>query len=132
MLILAVLVNEKLKGFMSSRFVSSFGKYTFSLYLIHLAVIYTVATPVFMSLHTFVGYNAAVLAALLAIIPVIWAATVLFERFIDAPSVRFAKYISDVYDGKIKLKVSRARYLYRYRYIWARKKISDHVVETSE
>jgi len=100
MLILAVLLNERLKTFMSSGSISNLGKYTFSLYLVHLSVIYTVSTTVFISLYEVLGYNLAALVALLVSIPVVWSLTILFERFVDTPSITFAKYVSDIYDGR--------------------------------
>jgi hypothetical protein len=42
----------------------------------------------------------AALVALLVSIPVVWSLTILFERFVDTPSITFAKYVSDIYDGR--------------------------------
>jgi len=136
MLVIAVLLSARLGRLMRSRRISGLGKYTFSLYLVHLGVIYTVATPVFVGLYDSLGYNVAAILAILAVLPVVWAATVLFEKFIDDPSIRFSKYISDVYDDRREFvgmaKLRRTLGSFRDKGVWNSKKFKDDLIKSNE
>ena len=103
MILLAVLVSSRLKQWFSAGWVSNLGKYTFSLYLTHLAILYTVTSAAFLLFNQSVGYTTAALLGLAVSLPVIWLVTRLFERYVDAPSIRFAKYAAELYDGKRQL-----------------------------
>lgn len=96
----AVISSEKLARFMRLKWVSSLGKYTFSLYLVHLAVLYTFTTGVFVVFQGFMGYNAAFLLTFVVSLPVLYAVTKLFEKYVDAPSVVFSRQAAEVFEGK--------------------------------
>ena len=66
------------------------GKYTFSLYLVHKLVLFTVCTGLFVLIEPAIGYNKAAVVSILVSLPVIFLSTVLFERYIDAPSIRIS------------------------------------------
>lgn len=100
MLVLVVLLSRRLTAWLSRPKISALGKYTFSLYLVHLLVLYTVACSLFLVLHESLGYNKTVFVVMLLSIPVLWATTKLFERYIDAPSIRLAKWVGAVYRGE--------------------------------
>jgi peptidoglycan/LPS O-acetylase OafA/YrhL len=73
--------------------ISRLGKYTFSLYLVHLPLLYSLCVGVFLWLiHSFHGIHYAVAAAVSAGIFFIVTAitTWLFERYIDAPAIRLS------------------------------------------
>jgi peptidoglycan/LPS O-acetylase OafA/YrhL len=86
--------------------ISIIGKYTFSLYLIHLSVLYTFTTGIFMLLYQSIGYSKAAVLAMTLSIPVVWMLTILFEKFIDRPSIKMASYYSDIYSGKRDLNIA--------------------------
>jgi peptidoglycan/LPS O-acetylase OafA/YrhL len=87
------------------RRVSILGKYTFSLYLIHIPVLYTLTTGVFIHLQRHMDYNqAAVLSAVLSI-PVLFIGTILFERYIDKKAVIFASYCADIFFGRREVRL---------------------------
>lgn len=109
LIILAVLLSSALTRLFQTRLLSSLGKYTFSLYLTHLLVIYTVSTSVVILLHESIGYNWAVVASALISAPVFWLVSYLFERYIDAPSIKFAKYVSAIYRGERGIDWSRRK-----------------------
>ena len=118
LILLVVLLSRRLNAWLQKPKISPLGKYTFSLYLTHVFVIYTVSSAVVIGLHEAIGYNQSVLVAALVSIPVFWVVTVIFERYIDAPSIKLARYVGAIYRGerevswtkniqKIKRKVKR-------------------------
>lgn len=92
LLIAAVLSLAKLQKILSSKLLSSLGRYTYSLYLVHLPLLYAVAFGVFVYMvnNQGMGYNHAVAVALAVYIPTVILATWLFERYIDAPSIKLS------------------------------------------
>lgn len=106
MVILAVLLSAKLSTWLSRPRIASLGKYTFSLYLTHLLVLLSFSSALFMMLHESLGYNKTVLVVVLASLPVLWGVTVLFERYVDAPSVKFSKWVGAVYRGEKAVSLS--------------------------
>lgn len=94
LLLYAILTTPFVANFLKRKKVSMLGKYTFSLYLTHMAVFYTFTSALFVFLSHYMGYNWSAGIAFVASIPVIVGLTWLFERYVDAPSVRFASYLA--------------------------------------
>jgi len=115
-LVYIVLSSEKLAQLMRRPKISILGKYTFSLYLVHLVVLYTVTTGVFVKLYPALGYNKSVLVAFLISAPVIWGITVLFEKYIDTPSINIARKWSYIFEGKEQLFPPRLKE--KLNYVW--------------
>lgn len=92
LVVAAILSLPKLKDLLSRKKVSSLGQYTFALYLVHLPLLYVVGFGMFTYFVTVwhLGYNHAVGAALVVYIPITVAATWLFEKYIDAPSIKLS------------------------------------------
>ncbi len=107
---------------------SILGKYTFSLYLVHLIVLYTVTTSLFLILRNQLGlgFNTSVIISIVLSIPVLAAATILFEKYIDAPAIRFASYYGNVLLGYQKLPIRFTRILKRIK-----KRVSGIVRQTT-
>lgn len=97
LVIIGVLAVPKVRKLFASKLISSLGKYTFSLYLVHKLVLFSFTAGVFVWFMTFMQFNQAALFAILLSIPVIVVSTYLFERYVDAPSIRvsgvFANYM---------------------------------------
>lgn len=91
MIIVAILMSKTLASRLGR--VSLLGRYTYSLYLTHKFVLFTFTSAVFLLLLP-IGYNKAVLFTLLLSIPVIALVAFIFEKYVDAPSIRFAKYMA--------------------------------------
>ena len=98
LLIFAVLVGKRLTTWLERPRISGLGKYTFSLYLIHLPVIYTVGVLSFLALSPHFGYNTAVLLTALITTPTIIVSTLLFEKYVDAPAVRFSAVVAKIFE----------------------------------
>ncbi|HEX7484272.1 MAG TPA: acyltransferase [Candidatus Saccharimonadales bacterium] len=99
LLIFAVLMSKRLTSWLERPRVSVLGKYTFSLYLVHLPVLYTTGVLTFLALNSYLSYNIAVLITFLVNIPVVILATVLFERYVDAPAVKFSSIVARVFES---------------------------------
>lgn len=104
-LVFSVIYIKQLADVFAGKWLSRLGKYTFSLYLVHIPVILTLMTGLFIFLNSHMGYNRAVALSFLLTAPVVIGATILFERYVDAPSIRFAKYLTKVYEGKEELQL---------------------------
>jgi peptidoglycan/LPS O-acetylase OafA/YrhL len=103
--IMGILSLRRVSAFFASRYISILGKYTYSLYLTHALVILTLTSTLFMLFIGSMGYNLAVFFAVLGSIPAIIIVTWLFERYVDAPSIKLANFFSDAHhkDREIKL-----------------------------
>lgn len=102
LVIIAVLTLPFLGRIFGSKIISSLGKYTFSLYLVHTAVLFTVGSLIFVHLYEYFGINQAAPLAILLTIPSIIIATYLFERFVDAPSIRLSNMFAIWVLGNLK------------------------------
>ena len=103
LLLTGVLASPRISALLSHPKISILGKYTFALYLTHLAVLYTFTSSVFLVAQDSMGYMQASVIAFLASIPVVWVVTVLFEKYVDAPSILFSKHIIELYEGRKSL-----------------------------
>lgn len=106
-LILGVMLSDGVKAWLQKPKVSILGKYTFSLYLIHLPVLYSFTVATFLLLRTNMGYNMSVFLAFLLSIPILWVATVSFEKYVDSPSIRLARSFSGFLEDGKSMKSSR-------------------------
>lgn len=93
----AVLSSLQVSKALQHKKISILGKYTFSLYLIHLPVLYTFTTGTFVLLHHYMGYNKSVALALLLSIPIVWSVTFIFEKYVDKPAIKIASYCAAIY-----------------------------------
>jgi len=91
-----VLCVEQVGSFFASPKVAFLGKYTFSLYLVHLVVLFTFTMAAFLFLYGRLGfgYNVSAILSMLMSIPVVIALTVLFEKYVDAPSIKLSATFS--------------------------------------
>lgn len=87
---IAVLTLPKVSRIFESKIISGLGKYTFSLYLIHMVVLFTVGAGFFLLFSSIFGYTLAAGLTIVATLPVVGLATYLFEKYIDAPSIRLS------------------------------------------
>lgn len=122
-LILIVLSTAQVAGLFANKFVSKLGKYTFSLYLVHLSILYTLTTAIFLVLDKKIGlgYNMSAVLAIISSIPVVLTATILFEKYVDSQSIKLSSYVGGVLLGTTKTP-RLSRYL---------KKISKKAKQTS-
>lgn len=97
LVVLATLALKSVANFFSSRLIGGLGKYTYALYLTHMPVIFTVTTGVFLLLFTTydMSYAKAALISAVATVPALILVTYLFERYIDAPSIRLSSRFAD-------------------------------------
>lgn len=94
MLLVAVLMSKSLASWLQR--VSWLGKYTYSLYLTHKFVLFVFASFVFLAFLP-MGYNKAVFFAVALSIPMFALVTYVFEKYVDAPSIRLASRFARIF-----------------------------------
>ena len=102
LLVVGVLSLPELRKLVGHPRLSRFGKYTYALYLVHMPILFTVCTGIFI-LALPLGFNKAALVSIIWVWAVILPVTYLFEKYVDAPSIRFASYSAEVYLGERQL-----------------------------
>lgn len=113
LLVVGVLTIVQVANVLQRKPIRLLGKYSFSLYLVHLPILWIVTTQIFVWFSDLLGYNAAVVASLVLTIPIVWLATLTFAKFVDFKAVAFSSYFADVYMGKRSFVPKQA--LYRLR-----------------
>lgn len=100
LVIISILSIARISKFMSSTILTKIGRYTYSLYLVHQPLIYTLGTGLFvLFMHQF-GYNKSVILSFVITVPVIIVATLIFYKYIEVPSLKFAAYFQRLYAGE--------------------------------
>ena len=112
MIILAVLMSKRLASWLNR--VSWLGKYTYSLYLTHKFVLFTFTSAAFLALLP-LGYSKAVLFAVLLSIPVIALVAFAFEKYVDATSIRFAKYMAAMHKSEKRVDLRERVRVFGYK-----------------
>jgi len=97
--IIAVLNIVPISKFLSSKPLVTAGKYTYSLYLVHQPIIFTLGTGLFLVFIQHFGYNKSFAAAFVLTIPVIVVMTFLFYRYAEVPSLKFAAFFEKKYSS---------------------------------
>jgi peptidoglycan/LPS O-acetylase OafA/YrhL len=99
MVIVATLTLRPLKTVLETKFFSTLGKYTYSLYLVHMAVLFTVCAGLFVWLYPMIGFNKSAVISIIVSLPVIMGVACLFEKYIDAPSIRLSGIFANWFLG---------------------------------
>lgn len=136
---MVILGTDQIGKLFRLKAVKVLGKYTFSMYLVHLIVLYTFAMAVFLFFNSNLGmsFNRSVLLTLAASLPVIALASYFFEKYIDRPSTHLASYAGNIFLGHIsaediKVRIQTACRKYNKRIFSAYPKIMRRPVEEVE
>lgn len=98
LLVFAALTLRPFTRFLAHPRISGFGKYTYSLYLIHMPILFTVCTGTFLVFHHIhIGFHTASLFAIFVTAVVLVPLVYLFERYIDAPAIKLSSYMARVF-----------------------------------
>lgn len=102
LMIFAVLSIQQVGRVFEHKVFSTLGKYTFSLYLVHLAVLYTFGMAAFLLFRNTLGlgFNMSVLLTIICSIPVVGAVAYYFEKYVDSKSIQFSTYVANIVLGK--------------------------------
>ena len=119
-LVFSVLASRRLTSWLKKPKISALGKYTFSLYLVHLPILYTTGVLTFLILYPRLGYNITALITFLVNVPVIALTTVIFQRYIDAPAVKFSDIVARAFEnggpiGAMGYALRIRRNIFKYR-----------------
>ena len=96
--LIAVLSSRMLQRIFSLKVISGLGKYTYSLYLIHMPILFVVSAETFLFLKRFpqLEYVPIMLIITFTYLVVVIVGTVLFEKFIDRPSIKLSNKFADL------------------------------------
>jgi peptidoglycan/LPS O-acetylase OafA/YrhL len=92
LLILAVFRIGMLSRLLSSRLMVKAGSYTYSMYLVHQPIIYTLGMALFVSFSHRMGYVYAAAASMPLTFVVIAIATFVFHRYVELPAIRLSSH----------------------------------------
>lgn len=92
LLVLAVLALPRVNRFFANKHISKYGRYSYSLYLLHMPVLFTVCVGVFNLLVGQFGvtFHLAAAISFVSACFVLTGATYLFEKYVDGPSIRLS------------------------------------------
>jgi peptidoglycan/LPS O-acetylase OafA/YrhL len=108
LVIIAILSWRPLERLFAAPQISNLGKYTFALYLTHYIVLFSFSTGLFTSLFVDGGlaYNHAFVITVLVSAPLLALAAYIFERYVDAPSIKLSSRFAAWFLGKKKTNTS--------------------------
>jgi peptidoglycan/LPS O-acetylase OafA/YrhL len=104
LLIIAVISLKPISRLFGSRPIALLGKYSFSIYLTHMAVLFTIGAGVFLLIHQAVGFHAASAISILVSLIIVAPVAYLFEKYVDSPSIRISGAFAEWLFGGLKKK----------------------------
>lgn len=90
LVVFSVLAVPWFRDFLKHPRISRLGKYTYSLYLIHLAVLFTITSSLLVILSKIFSYNYSVMMAFILTFPILGILTYMFEKYIDSPAIKLS------------------------------------------
>ncbi|MES2630698.1 MAG: acyltransferase [Patescibacteria group bacterium] len=94
LILVSVICLKPLSKFFGSKYISMLGKYSFSIYLVHMAVLFTAGAGVFLWLNPIIGFHWAAALSILTSLIILVPAAYLFERYVDSPAIRISSLFS--------------------------------------
>lgn len=104
LLIIAIFRNGVLQRLLSHPAMVKIGSYTYSMYLVHQPIIYTLGMALFVFVVSSASYTLSVAIVGLLLTPVIMLATVIFHKYVEIPSIRLSSTFDKLVNNEIKLK----------------------------
>ncbi|MFW2043347.1 acyltransferase family protein [Acinetobacter sp. ULE_I001] len=93
LIVYGVLFNDKVSLFLDKRPFVLLGKLSFSIYLLHVILLYTVSIPLFNSLYEYLNYSLAAFVSALITIILILVLSYFYSKYIDDFSIKVANSI---------------------------------------
>jgi peptidoglycan/LPS O-acetylase OafA/YrhL len=92
-LLLVILNSNCLKKMLNTEIPLFLGRISFTMYLLHLLVIYSVSSIIFIFLNDLVSYNVSSIITLMATLPVVLGVSCIAYRYVDEPGIRLSRKI---------------------------------------
>ncbi|WP_174590527.1 acyltransferase family protein [Methanocella conradii] len=96
-LLLVLLNSGTLKNLLNSRVSVFLGRILYTMYLLHILVVYPLSSLLFTALAGMLDYHAAVLITLAVSLPVVLSVAYLATLYVDEPGIRLSKRIYERY-----------------------------------
>lgn len=96
-LLLVILNNDYLKKILNTGIPRFLGRISFSMYLLHLLIIYSISSIVFIIFYNIVPYNAASIITFLATLLVVLGVSCVTYRYVDESGIRLSRKIYKLY-----------------------------------
>ncbi|HEY3539713.1 MAG TPA: acyltransferase [Trinickia sp.] len=93
--LLGLCITPSCRSFLCSRVPMWFGKISFSLYLTHFPILFTVASAVVTIAARHLGYGGSIALSCAIAWPLTFFVASVYERFIDQPSIAFSKLAAE-------------------------------------
>ena len=91
-IVLAFVISTFFQKIVSMRFFRFLGHISFSLYLLHVLVIGSFGSYLFLHIYKYIGYNYAVVIVFFGTAGMLFLISWLMTKYVDSPGTRFAKY----------------------------------------
>lgn len=101
LIVYAVLFNDTISKFLDKKPLVTLGKLSFSIYLIHVIILYAISIPLFNILNEFFGYNTAALLSSFCSIVLILIFANYYSKYVDDLAIKVA--------NKIELKIKNIK-----------------------
>jgi len=104
-IVASVLMAAQVANIFRKKFISGVGKYTFSIYLVHVPILYSFGMFAFVVLKQKLGlsYHASAILAIVLSIPFVTLAAVAFEKYVDSKSIGFSSRVANIILGYAKI-----------------------------
>jgi len=89
----SILISTRLKEIFSIKMLTHIGRISFSTYIIHLIIICSLSSYIFLTLSKFLSYNINFVITFIVSIIVIFISAHLIHKFIDHPGIKFSKLL---------------------------------------
>lgn len=100
LIVYSILMNDQLSKLLDNKLFGYLGKLSFSMYLLHMLLIYIVGIPIFNYFSTY-GFLISSLIALIIVVFLTLIASIPYSNYVDDLSIKFGKWI----ESKIMRKI---------------------------
>jgi hypothetical protein len=97
LVILALLNSSIFKHQLSSKVPVFLGRISFTMYLLHLLIVYSVSSILFLALIGLFSYNVATIIVFLVTLPLVLGVSYLAYKYVDAPGIELSKRVYERY-----------------------------------
>lgn len=95
--IFTIMSSHRIKSFLAIKPLMWMGKHSVSIFVLHMIIVNSFSAYFFIVLSKYLTYNTAFLIIYILTVSLVFVISIFFTKYIDTPSVKFAKYIYERY-----------------------------------